>query len=279
MKLSVVIPAYNEAKDIVGCLESLADQTIPFQLVLVDDGSTDQTKKIIKAYEKKFTTLLFLESAHQGPASARNLGAASATGDMFVFVDADMTFDSQFLKDLTKPITEKKAKGTFTKNEYVGNWDNALARCWNYNLNLPDKKRLPANYPDEAPVFRALLASEFKKVGGFTPGIGWTDDWTLSRKLGYKSVATSAVCYHMNPSTLADVFKQAKWMGKNEYMTGNSLRVLYSLARHSPPMTFFNGFFKSMLHKEPHFYLFKIIYDLGITLGILSTLIGSHKNK
>ena len=76
-----------------------------------------------------------------------------------------MTFDKNFLQNLTQPIIDAKKKGlstpagTFSKNEIVSNWDNVWARCWNINNNLPPKKRLPNNYPDHQKVFRAILKS------------------------------------------------------------------------------------------------------------------------
>ena len=179
MKLSVIIPTYNEGDVILKCLESLSKQTHrDFDIIVVDDGSTDGT--VEKLQESKNPRIQILEQKHQGAGAARNLGEKNAKGRILVFVDADMTFDKDFLSKLVKPIEEGKVKGTFSKEEFVSNWKNEWARCWNVNEGWEDKKRHPKNYPDHETVFRAILKSEFDKVGGFTPG-GYDDDWS-SRK-------------------------------------------------------------------------------------------------
>ena len=81
-----------------------------------------------------------------------------------------MTFDKDFLKNLARPIEEGSVKGTFSKDEYVSNWENIWARCWSINEGWELKRRHPKNYPNHQPVFRAVLKSEFDRVGGFTPG-------------------------------------------------------------------------------------------------------------
>lgn len=139
MKLSVIISTYNEEFTIKDCLASLKAQSYSdFEIIVVDDGSMDSTLKLLKE-----SGVLFLRQNHQGPGAARNLGAKNAKGEILVFVDADMTFDRNFLKNLTKPILNEKAKGTFSKYEYVSNWENIWARCWNINQNWEEKEDTP----------------------------------------------------------------------------------------------------------------------------------------
>lgn len=279
MTVSVVLPTYNEVRVVDACLKSLYGQTKKQELILVDDGSTDNTWQKIKNYESRINGLRLLQQKHKGPGAARNLGAKNACGDILVFVDADMTFAKNFIEDLVKPIEIGKTKGTFTKKEYVSNWDNVWARCWNYNLGITDKLRIPNNYPDTAPVFRAILASEFRKVNGFNESVGWTDDWSLARKLGYKATATYAVCYHRNPDSLKEVFTQARWIGKNEFISGTSLRMFLNGFRYSFLTSMLAGFYKSLLHLTPQFLIFKFVYNTAISLSLLEMLFGTEKNK
>jgi glycosyltransferase involved in cell wall biosynthesis len=266
MKLSVIIPTYNEEQDIVDCVASLSKQSYKdFEIIVVDDGSTDKTVELIKNVQ-------IYKQRHQGPALARNLGAKHAKGDVLVFVDADMTFDRKFLQMLTAPIKAGHAKGTFSRDEYVENWGNVWARCWNINLNLPSKRRLPKNYPSTQKVFRAILKKEFDKVGGFSKG-GYTDDYTLSDKLGYKAVAAShAFFYHRNPDSLKQVVKQAKWVAKRKYKFG-IIGVVIRLIRNSLPVALIMGIVKSAAYKEPAFLVFKIIFSIATTLGIFEMLV------
>ncbi len=269
MKVSVIIPAYNEEDEIVDCLESLGNQRYEdFEIIVVDDGSSDKTRKRANNLSKIVPPINLLTQKHKGPGVARNLGAKHARGEILVFVDADMTFEPNFIKKLVDPIIKAKVKGTFSKDEYIGNWDNIWARCWNINQNWPDKKRHPINYPDEDKVFRAILKSEFDKVGGFTPG-GYTDDYSLSEKLDLKAyVASGAIFYHKNPETLTEIFKHAKWVGKRTYKLGY-IGYLVALVRASLPVSIVIGLLKSIVNIQPAFIIFKIVYDFGIFLGIL----------
>lgn len=272
--VSVIIPVYNEKKVISDCLSSLAKQSYPdFEIIVVDDGSTDNPELRIK-------NLRFYKQKHQGPGKARNLGAKYAKGEILVFIDADMTFDQDFIKYLIQPIVENRSKGTFTREEYVSNWDNVWARCWNYNENLPTSRKISPDYPTRSPVFRAILKSEFIKVNGFEENIGFTDDWTLSRKLGYKSTpADKAVCYHANPETLSNVYRQARWIGKNEFISGLIWKRVINLLRFNPLIQAFRAVFVSVKNKELLYMVFSLYYYSGITVSIFFSFFHEAKYK
>lgn len=278
MKVSVIIPTYNEEDVIDGCLKSLSKQSLEdFEIIMVDDGSTDSTVKKIRDLNLRNLTLLTQE--HKGAGAARNLGALKAKGEIIVFVDADMTFDEDFLLNLIKPIEEGSAKGTFSKEEYVSNWENVWARCWNINQGWEEKRRHPKNYPDKQKVFRAILKSEFERVGGFDEKRGYDDDWSLGEKLGYESVsAPGAIFYHKNPDNLVDVFKQAKWASKRKYKLG-IIGAAYNLLVFSLPDSLWIGFWKSLFNGEPAFLIFKIVYDFGAFLGILENIFFGKVSK
>ncbi len=274
MKVSVIIPVYNEEKVIGECVSSLKKQSAKdFEIIVIDDGSYDSTLEILQ----KFDVRIFKQN-HHGPGVARNLGAKHAKGKILVFVDADMTFDSNFLRNLCKPIQENKSNGTFSKEEYVSNWDNIWSLCWNINSNLPPKRRLPLDYPDTQKVFRAILKSEFDKVHGFSKR-GYTDDYTLSEKLGYEAqLAHGAIFYHRNPDDLSEAFKQAKWIGKREYKLG-IFGALFAFLRASLPLSLIIGVYKSIKYSTFEFVIFKVIYDFGIEEGILEMIFTRKLSK
>jgi len=275
--ISVIIPAFNEEGTMGECLKSLKNQTYkPLEITVVDDGSSDSTRNIVKG----FPDIKLLTQSHKGPGQARNLGAAKAKGEILGFVDADMTFDKNFIGDLVKPILEGKTFGTFSKNEMVKNKDNIWSACWNINKNLPQDRMISENYPDDAPVFRAILKKEFEKVKGFDTSGEYTDDWSLSRKLGKKSTAVSgAIYYHFNPVSLKEVWQQARWIGKNEFIAGNFVRKLRSLVFYSLPISFIVGLFKSVINFNVYFLFFKIVYDFGVFVSVMKSFIGESKAK
>src|SRR3990167_6934446 len=101
--ISVIIPAFNEEGTIGECLKSLKNQTYkPLEITVVDDGSSDSTRNIVK----RFPDIKLLTQSHKGPGQARNFGTANAKGEILVFADADMTFDKNFIRDLIKPISD-----------------------------------------------------------------------------------------------------------------------------------------------------------------------------
>ena len=281
MKISIIIPTYNEEAIIGKCLESLQEQTFgDFEIIVVDDGSTDSTlekiKSLVTVHQSPFTNhrspITLLQQKHLGPGEARNLAAKHARGEILVFVDADMTFDKNFLRNLIEPIVAGKAKGTFSQYEYVSNWENVWAKCWNINEGWMPKRRHPKNYPNHQRVFRAILKKEFDKVCGFDPKLGYMDDWTLSQKLGYEALAAEgAIFYHENPGTLTEVFSQARWIGKRPYKLG-IIGSVVALVRASFPLSLIIGIFKAIWAKAAAFLVFKIVYDFGIFVGIIESL-------
>jgi len=275
--ISIIIPAFNEEKNIGECLKSLKNQSYrPIEITVVDDGSSDSTRNIVK----DFSDITLLTQSHKGPGQARNLGAANARGEILVFVDADMTFDKNFIGDLVKPIVGGKTIGTFSKNEMVKNKANVWSNCWNINKNLPKDRMIPADYPDQAPVFRAILKKEFERIGGFETSGQYTDDWSLSRKLGEKSAAVKgAIYYHSNPDNLMEIWKQARWIGKNEFISGSFVRRVKSLFFYSLPVSFSIGIFRSFVNFNFYFLIFKFVYDLAIFTSVVKSFFGERKAK
>ena len=89
MRISVIIPAYNAESTLEQCLESVVRQTVrPFEVILVDDGSTDNTRRVAAKFEANLT-LRIVSQANSGLGKARNAGMAAATGDAYAFLDAD----------------------------------------------------------------------------------------------------------------------------------------------------------------------------------------------
>lgn len=102
--VSVVIPAYNAAATIDRCLAGLAAQSYPpdrYEVIVVDDGSTDDTGVRIKS-----TGVKYLYQPNQGPATARNNGAAEANGDIILFTDADCIPTANWIAEMVKPFSD-----------------------------------------------------------------------------------------------------------------------------------------------------------------------------
>lgn len=85
--ISVIIPTYNHARFLAAAIDSALSQTLkPSEVIVVDDGSTDETSSVLEAFEDKVRVI---RQKNQGVATARNRGAEVAAGDYFAFLDAD----------------------------------------------------------------------------------------------------------------------------------------------------------------------------------------------
>lgn len=95
-KVSVIIPVYNVEKFLPTCLDSVFRQTLkPFEVLVINDGSSDKTGDIAKSYGDK---IVYLEQQNQGQAAARNAGLLRARGDFIAFLDADDYWLKDFLE-------------------------------------------------------------------------------------------------------------------------------------------------------------------------------------
>ena len=115
MKLSIIVPAYNEEKSVITVLKKLHELDIPKvekEIIIIDDGSTDQTVSIIKRYisTAKNKHVHFIEHvSNQGKGAAVISGMKKASGDYIVIQDADSEYNPQDILRLLKPIIEEES--------------------------------------------------------------------------------------------------------------------------------------------------------------------------
>ena len=99
--VSVIVPVYNGEKYLQRCIESILKQTFQdFELLLIDDGSTDNSKKILEYYQDLDDRIHLYSKKNGGVSSARNLGLQQAKGIFITFIDADDYVSSQYLEIL-----------------------------------------------------------------------------------------------------------------------------------------------------------------------------------
>lgn len=100
MKVSIIMPAYNSEKYISTAIESIQAQTYTdFELIIVDDGSNDETLNICKAYQCNDGRIKIFKKKNGGCCTARNYGINKASGDYITFCDNDDTFDNALLEE------------------------------------------------------------------------------------------------------------------------------------------------------------------------------------
>lgn len=142
--ISVIIPVYNRADYLPDCLESLLAQTYSsLQIILIDDGSTDESATLCREYAAKDSRVIFLQGAHSGVSAARNLGLEAATGDYVYFLDSDDAIHPTLLSTLLTAMQNYHASMGCT---LLANVPNAR---WSQALNLINQTP-----PEVQPEFR-----------------------------------------------------------------------------------------------------------------------------
>lgn len=156
MKLSVLMPAYNEKTWIEKAVERVLKQKVQgvdeMELIIVDDYSTDGTTKIIKALEKKFSQIrAFYHKENQGKGAALRTAIAKMSGDVCIIQDADLEYDPGEYGLILEPIIEGRADCVYG-SRFTGSQSKRVLFFWHYvgnrlltllsnmctNLNLTD---------------------------------------------------------------------------------------------------------------------------------------------
>ena len=106
MKLTVIIPAYNEKNTIQEIVRRVQSMKMVDEIIIVDDGSTDGTRALIANMEGKDNVKVILHEKNQGKGAAVRTGISAATGEVLMIQDADLEYDPREYPNLMKPIEE-----------------------------------------------------------------------------------------------------------------------------------------------------------------------------
>ncbi len=109
MKISVIIPAFNEVKTIKEIVRRVKATNMVFEIVIVDDGSVDGTCELLRSMEDEPLLKIIYHERNQGKGAAVVTGFRNATGEVFVIQDADLEYDPREYPELLKPIQEELA--------------------------------------------------------------------------------------------------------------------------------------------------------------------------
>lgn len=122
--ISLIIPAYNVEKFLVRALDSVKEQTFKnFEVIIVDDGSTDKSVEIIKKYCSENDNFKLIQQENKGPGAARNAAIKISKGEYIAFMDSDDYLEPEFLESLYNAAIESGAD----------------IACCNFNLYYPQK--------------------------------------------------------------------------------------------------------------------------------------------
>lgn len=138
--ISVIIPVYNHADELIACVDSLQKQTLAsYEVIFVDDGSTDCSFEVIQTLVKRFAKSRSVRQSNRGAPAARNAGAALAQAPFLLFLDADVTLQPQALQSWYHAL-QQHPDCAFAYSAYYFGWklmkgvsfDNELLKRFNY---------------------------------------------------------------------------------------------------------------------------------------------------
>lgn len=210
--ISVVIPVYNAENEISLCLDALLNQTLAkelYEIILVNDGSTDNTEEIARKYDR----VKVINQENQGPAAARNNGVRNANSDIIVFTDSDCIAEPNWLEEIIKPFEDPEVVGV--QGIYRTKQREIVARFAQIEIEERYRKMSRKDRIDFIGSYSAAYKrKEFEESGGFDTQfpIASGEDADLSYNLsnaGYKLVLNpNAIVSHRHPKTLGKYFKQ-----------------------------------------------------------------------
>lgn len=245
MDVSIVIPTYNRKKVLKRCLELLFAQNYPkdkYEIILVDDGSTDGTDKMVASLNPpcRFT---YLYQERKGPHIARNLGITHAQGEIVIFVDSDILAPPCFIAEHLK--FHKKYTGKVIVS-------GPTVRTYNLGEDFSDiekRKRKKKFFDLSGPSFITSNLSVRREyliaIGGFDEefeGMGW-HDWDLGLRLTKLGLIPkrnlNAIVYHYKEkrelTTLSELIQKRTQRGKNAvlyYKKHPSLKIKLGIRVH-----------------------------------------------
>lgn len=185
--ISVIIPLYNKAHTIVNTLNSVLNQTYKdFEVIIVNDGSTDNGVEIIK---NNFNDqrIRIIEQKNAGVSAARNKGVLESTQPYIAFIDADDEWMPMYIETLVKAITKYNKADMIGCSSYHKNLKTGIVSS-NSLIDRYYKKSLPINYfmnPDRMSHIGATIIKKeaFIKAGGFDNSVSINEDFLLQGKI------------------------------------------------------------------------------------------------
>lgn len=187
-KISVIIPTYNCSKYITDAIQSVLNQTYNnYEIIIIDDGSTDNTKEILAPYISK-NLIKYIQQSHLGQAAARNRGLNESTGDYIAFLDADDMWKKAKLEKQIELIQKSKVDVCYTDSKPI---DTETGSVISYIMASKIARQLPRGNVLKHLIFfnpialpSVLVKREcFEKVGTFDESIQMGDDWDMLLRL------------------------------------------------------------------------------------------------
>ncbi len=295
MKLSIIVATYNRKHQLKELFESFKHQTLPpdrFEIVVVDDGSTDGTDQFIDEVGSRVPFgIQYHYQQNKGPGYARTLGMEQAGGDVFIFIDSDCIAPPHYLQTIADAFHNRYIDafgGPDRSAEAFSPWDKAV----NYvmtsflttgGLRGSSGKKLARYYPRS---FNMGLRREvFEKIGGFGSIYHYGEDIEFSHRIINSGARVEyiddAFVYHKRRSSPRSFMKQVFKMGKARVQLGKIDRSMLEPLHFMPavflislPVLLVGAMVSDILR-----FLFIIVLIIFVLFGVYLILDGFRHSR
>jgi len=223
-KISVIICERNSEKFIEECIASVISQSFrDFELIIIDDFSTDKTKEKINKLKEKHEMNLIELKKHSGISFARNTGIKNSKGEFVAFLDSDAMAGKNWLQELLEAFDEKAAsvggpnilpENTGEKEKIFDELLEFISRIGSDYIKKSSKITEVKHNPGCNSMYRKKTLEE---INGFNEKLSSNEDPELDfriKKKGYKiKFNPNAVVYHHRKNSAKKIFNQAFWFG------------------------------------------------------------------
>ena len=285
-KVAVIIPTLNEEKFIARCLDSVINQSYPFEdmdVMVVDGGSKDRTKDIVEGYKQKYSNIRFINNPGRIQSIAFNIGVKNSDAPYIVRLDAHATYNKVYIERCIKNFSAD-AELLGCSPELVGNVGGVCSIRPQHSGLVAESSAIlnqskfgiggaafrvgaPAGFVDTVP-FGCFPRKVINQIGGMRDDLPRGEDNEFNsriRKAGYKIyLDPEIVCIYFSRDTLKANIKQM-------YANGESIGHLFYVdrdsigLRHLIPLLFVSGVIGGIILSflwRPFFYL--MILGLGL---------------
>ncbi|MCF7814786.1 MAG: glycosyltransferase [Candidatus Cloacimonetes bacterium] len=280
-KISVVITVYNSESTLVKCLDSVLNQKYSdFELIIVNNNSTDSTQKIIDEFSRRHTNIVYAFESVQKRGAARNTGEKKASGKIIAMTDADCIVPENWLVQISKPIIENNydAVQGFEKNANDNYWSKNIQYQHERQIEYLKKQKDAIGLIDTKNF--AISYEALKSIGFTNPNYSGNDTELSIRfqKSGFRLFFDpNIIVKHNNPSSINEIISKFFFRAfcctkithdhydylKNTSFIKQTNQTFWTWIR------FFPGLLKTLILHGPSYTYFDFITGLSWRIGIL----------
>jgi len=280
LKISVIIPIYNSEKTLTDCLTSVLNQTYEnYEVIAVDNSSTDSSKEIIKQFMKKNKKIKYFFEEKKGRGAARNCGIKNSTGEIIVMTDSDCIVPENWIEKLTKLIREGKEIAC------MGSEKETIKSFWTKNIQEQNsnliKESLHREYTTHLDTKNFSIRSDIVKSLMFNSNLKALEDFEFKlrfQKIGKIRFIKNLKVKHSHRNSLKSFIKNnferafwnaiiyKKYKGEGEIMfRGMSIKSFMGF-----PIWIIFNFINKPFDKALFISIQELVWKIGNLCGLLS---------